>query len=454
MFSLVDPFMHLMRVNNEQDRAIRAAGCGLRPIPVARTFTHTSLAPVWAGHSHPSGQTGGLCTGVSSSRVPRGQIWILWISPFDLFGTFTVSYIQHCYRDIDLSSCNPAGTFDLRSLLKDCANSSTIMACKAAFGILCALSLAASVRAQWDDPDGESGADGSTTPTSIEGEITIHTINVGSDAFYPNTIVANPADKVMFIFRDGNHSVIQSLYGWPCQPQAAVTGEEGFHSGFFPITDSDATSPTWNLTVTNNTDPIFFYCGAPGSCYGKGMLGAINGNSETNVSAQIELAKASRYGLQFGDSMAPAASASMTALAAEVLAEIEEHSHGLSTGAIVGIAVGGAAGIVLLGALLFFLRRNRKLKKQLRASQAVPAACIPPDMQQHHGHISYIPPEDPRTINKHMSPAPPYQAYNPTQEHVKGPQASPFVRSVSEYSNHTPGWSSMNPLPPQQQNSR
>ncbi|KXT05920.1 hypothetical protein AC578_379 [Pseudocercospora eumusae] len=351
----------------------------------------------------------------------------------------TVSSIQHCY---------------LASLSKDCARSTATMACKALFSLLFALSLASNVSAQWDNPDGESGAENSTTPTSIEGEITIHTVNVGSDAFYPNSIVANPADKVMFIFHDGNHSVIQSLYGWPCQPQAAVTGEEGFHSGFFPITDSDAAPPTWNLTVTNNTDPIFFYCGAPGSCYGKGMLGAINANSETNVTAQIELAKASRYGLQFGDTMAPAASASMTALAAEVLADNDEHSHSLSTGAIVGIAVGGAAGIALLGALLFFLRRNRKLKKQLRASQAVPAAWMPPDMQQHHGHVSYIPPEDPRTMNKHTSPAPPYQAYNSPQEQGKVPEASPYVRSVSEFSNHTPGWSSMSPAPPQQQNSR
>ena len=183
-----------------------------------------------------------------------------------------VSSIQHCYPAIDLSSCLLAGTFDLKWLSKDCAFQTTTMACKALSVLLCALSLAASVRAQWDNPDGESGAENSTTPTSIEGEITIHTINVGSDAFYPNSIVANPADKVMFIFHDGNHSVIQSLYGWPCQPQAAVTGQEGFHSGFFPITDPDAAPPTWNLTVTNNTDPIFFYCGAPGSCYGKGML--------------------------------------------------------------------------------------------------------------------------------------------------------------------------------------
>ncbi|EME85773.1 uncharacterized protein MYCFIDRAFT_193997 [Pseudocercospora fijiensis CIRAD86] len=312
------------------------------------------------------------------------------------------------------------------------------MARKALFGLLYAISLAVNASAQWDNPDGESGAENSTTPTSMEGEITIHTINVGSDTFYPNSIIANPEDKVMFVFHDGNHSVIQSLYGWPCQPQAAVTGQEGFHSGFFPITDHDAALSTWNLTVTNNTDPIFFYCGAPGSCYGKGMLGVINANSETNVTKQIELAKASRYGLEFGDTMAPAASASMTALAAEVLADDKEHPHSLSTGAIVGIAVGGAAGVALLGALLFFLRRNRKLKKQLRASQTVPAAGMPPPsdtMQQHHGHTSYLPLEDPRMMNKHSSPAPPYQAYNPTQEQVKAPEASPYVRSNWEAQN-------------------
>lgn len=65
----------------------------------------------------------------------------------------------------------------------------------------------------------------------IQGEVTVHEVNVGRDRFFPDSIVANPDDIVTFVFRDGNHSVIQSMYGWPCVPRAAITGVHGFHSG-------------------------------------------------------------------------------------------------------------------------------------------------------------------------------------------------------------------------------
>ena len=85
----------------------------------------------------------------------------------------------------------------------------------------------------YDDPDGETGSNNATATATaeIEGETVNHIINVGSDVFFPDSIVANPEDTVTFVFHSGNHSVIQSLYGWPCIPQAAVTGQEGFNSG-------------------------------------------------------------------------------------------------------------------------------------------------------------------------------------------------------------------------------
>lgn len=82
----------------------------------------------------------------------------------------------------------------------------------------------------FDDETDVNNATASTT-TETDGEINIHIINVGLDAFYPNSINANPDDRVTFVFRSGNHSVIQSLYGWPCIPQAAIVGQKGFHSG-------------------------------------------------------------------------------------------------------------------------------------------------------------------------------------------------------------------------------
>lgn len=48
----------------------------------------------------------------------------------------------------------------------------------------------------------------------------------------------------MFQFFPGNHSVIESLYGWPCVPKSAVDGEPMFFSQFFPDTNS---SNVWIL---------------------------------------------------------------------------------------------------------------------------------------------------------------------------------------------------------------
>jgi len=40
------------------------------------------------------------------------------------------------------------------------------------------------------------------------------------------------------------------------------------------VTD-DFQLPTYNITI-NDTQPLFYYCSAPGSCIENGMVGAIN----------------------------------------------------------------------------------------------------------------------------------------------------------------------------------
>lgn len=67
----------------------------------------------------------------------------------------------------------------------------------------------------------------------VENEITVHLVTVGLEGhvFAPDAITANPGDKLMFQFYAGNHSVIQSEYGWPCVPSEAVDGQSGFYSG-------------------------------------------------------------------------------------------------------------------------------------------------------------------------------------------------------------------------------
>lgn len=188
------------------------------------------------------------------------------------------------------------------------------------------------------------------------------------------------------------------------------------------------------MTV-HNADPIFFYCGAPGSCVSKGMLGVINPNKDTNLTKQITLAKQSKYMLEYNKTMSPVASASMTALAAEVMADPKNDSAGLSTGAIAGIAVGAAGGMALIGALLFFLRRNKKLKRQLHETSWAPAAQHHPEMR--YGHTSFYQQEDPRMFRK-SSPLPPYAQVAPIMETMKSPAIEPYVRTMSPPSPYTP----------------
>ena len=169
------------------------------------------------------------------------------------------------------------------------------------------------------------------------------------------------------------------------------------------------------------------------------MLGVINPNKDTNLTRQIALAKQSKYMLEYDEAMEPAASASMTALAAEVMADPKTEKSGLSTGAIVGIAIGAVSGLAMLGALLFFLRRNRKLKQQLKETGWAATSHNPPEMQP--GHASFYSPDDPRMFRK-SSPLPPYVQMAPSADPLKSP-VDPYVRAMSPpspYISYHPGY--------------
>ncbi|KAH9823720.1 extracellular serine-rich protein [Teratosphaeria destructans] len=237
----------------------------------------------------------------------------------------------------------------------------------------------------------ETGANNSSAPTTTDGEITIHTVTVGKvlNEFQPNSINAVPGDIVSFEFWSGNHSVIGAAYGYPCIPvQDVVDDEPGFFSAFQPnATDSD--HPVWNLTI-NDTSPVFYYCGAPGSCIGYGMVGVINPNSSTSIITQISLAKEADYMIEPGQALPEAISTSIASLAATATTatvtltpsaassttaiatsstsaapSAKKSSSGLSSGAIAGIAVGSA--VVAIGAalLFFFLGRHKSLKEEV-----------------------------------------------------------------------------------------
>jgi plastocyanin len=87
--------------------------------------------------------------------------------------------------------------------------------------------------------NGATGAINDTTPTVAEGEITVHSVEVGRQEhlFIPNSINALPGDIVTFRFWPGNHSIIRASYGRPCEPYENLQGNGG--QGFY----SDVMSP-------------------------------------------------------------------------------------------------------------------------------------------------------------------------------------------------------------------
>ncbi|OCH87666.1 hypothetical protein OBBRIDRAFT_735794 [Obba rivulosa] len=98
----------------------------------------------------------------------------------------------------------------------------------------------------------------------------------GALQFSPSSITAPNGTVVTFVWQGspGNHTVTQSSFATPCSP---LTG--GFDSGYiFVPANTTGGFPTWNLTITNDQEPIWFFCAQhlPVPHCPAGMVGAIN----------------------------------------------------------------------------------------------------------------------------------------------------------------------------------
>jgi len=118
----------------------------------------------------------------------------------------------------------------------------------------------------------------------------------GPAQFIPPSVNASKGSVVTFRFSGlpGNHTVTQSAFDSPCQPLSG-----GFDSGFIYVPSGLSSDiPEWNLTITDDSKPIWFYCQqlspAP-HCNGAGMVGSINAPSsgENNFTAFQSAARSS-----------------------------------------------------------------------------------------------------------------------------------------------------------------
>ena len=106
--------------------------------------------------------------------------------------------------------------------------------------------------------------------------------------FDPSSINPGAGDTIVFEFRSGDHSAIQSSFANPC---AGIDG--GFDSGVQTVGDDvevDAPGlPQIRLTV-NDTQPLWFFDEAGGLCRDGAVL-SVNPTQEQSAGAFVENAK-------------------------------------------------------------------------------------------------------------------------------------------------------------------
>jgi plastocyanin len=113
------------------------------------------------------------------------------------------------------------------------------------------------------------------------------TVQVGPGlSFNPSSFSASNGTNVTFVFPPSvtPHSVTQGTFENPCVYLNGSDGA-GFDSGF-------QSGKQFTIRITNDQEPIWFYCKATGHC-GLGMVGAINPPSSGNTfDAYVAAAKA------------------------------------------------------------------------------------------------------------------------------------------------------------------
>lgn len=218
-----------------------------------------------------------------------------------------------------------------------------------------------------------------SSSTSSESGPTTHTVKVGSGGFrfIPDTLNASVGDTIDFMFFPPDHSVIRAAFGFPCIPYEYVTTDGyPFFSGVQYV--SVVTDATHFQITINDTEPIFYYCGAKNSCEQEGMIGVINPNKTHNLQVQKDARSTETIALTpgqpwptEGNDLTSLSGLAVTATATASSNSSDSDDNGgthLSAGAIAGIAVGGAAVLVVGGGLLWFCGRKGGMEKGYRKS--------------------------------------------------------------------------------------
>lgn len=246
--------------------------------------------------------------------------------------------------------------------------------------------------------DASATATESSTKTSSGDGITTHTVNVGAAGhkFTPSEIEADVGDVIEWRFYPTQHWVIRADFNSPCIPyEYTETNGPGFSSGMQTVQAITNDGPRYRVRV-NNTDPIFFYCGAPGSCYHYKMMGVINPTKNETLKEHLAKAEDLDFQLTPGQpfptetdpgSKETGSSNSDEDNQSDNSSDSSSGHHKLSPGAIAGIAIGSAAVLLLAGGMIYLCGRRGGFDKAYRKSfrnSAAPMYNNVPPVAEHH----------------------------------------------------------------------
>lgn len=332
------------------------------------------------------------------------------------------------------------------------------------FGAVAAFAAVAAGQAETESYTSSSPA--SKTATSSAGPATISiTVGAEGNVFSPRDTKAKVGDTLSmlylssshrplpvnlhalgFVFYPTGHSVARGDFKFPCIPyEYSGVHRTGFWSG--TKTPQVATGNVFFDVRVNDTDPIFYYCAAPASCYDHHMIGVVNARDNETFDAQMGYAEKAQFQLKPGD---PWPSETAGELPSETRAggshadnsnsDSDDHAH-LSPGAIAGIAIGGAAVLILGAALLYICGRRGGFDKAYRKSVGAPLTSpgVPQGQMAEGNYLGVIPhnPKSPGQASfstyagvtdqdayRSMTTSPQQTYYNPSQHGTPPPFGS------------------------------
>ncbi|KAL2204962.1 hypothetical protein CC79DRAFT_1370782 [Sarocladium strictum] len=297
------------------------------------------------------------------------------------------------------------------------------------------------------------------SPTStVTNTGTTHTIAVGASGhkFTPGETKAKVGDTIEFKFYPLDHWVIRGDFDYPCIPYEYIgTDRRGFSSGEQPVQAITDDGPKFRVRV-NDTAPIYFYCGAPGSCVRYHMMGVANPTRNGTLDDWQENAKDVDFQLRPGDPW-PSEAEQPTEIPTDSsdppantdseqdAEDQKDFDSGLGAGAIAGIVVGTVAGLIIIAIIAFFCLRRRGFSITRRHDRQPPVSQLvrtQPGDSSGQAHPSMIFDDS----SRQKSP------YRQSQQSARGPYhyaspTTPPFSAVSYGSYYPPPPPSVSPQP-------